>query len=889
MQSKPGDEEIQSHPLASGAVLSHYKIIEKMGAGGMGEVYRAHDSRLGRDVAIKVLAPHLAQTPEVRARFEREARTISQLNHPHICVLHDIGREAGMDYLVMELLEGETLADRLKKGPLPVAEVLSLGAQIAEALDVAHRRGIIHRDLKPGNVMLTKTGVKLMDFGLARSRVSPVAGADAESPTVSRPLTEKGTIVGTFQYMAPEQLEGREADARSDLWALGCVLYEMATGKPSFEGTSQASLISAIMKDEPRPIMELQPLTPPVLEHLVKRCLAKEPDDRWQSAGDLARELDWIAEAGSQMGVPAATAARRRTWGRLAWTLVAVLGIAVASLSICQLGRPVVKPPVLAFDIEMPADLRFGTPSLSPDGRWLAFAAADSTNVVRLWLRPLGERGVRPLPGTEDLTGGAFWSPDSRNLGFFAKGKLMRMPLEGGSPQALCEAPNPRGGSWGRDDVILFAPGSQGPIFSIPAAGGTAEAVTQVDSTRGISHRYPSFLPDGRRFLYVSVGSGEDLHATFLGSLDGASPQHVLDATSVARYAPPGQVVFQRQGVLMAQAFDAGSGRLKGQPRALISDVRLSALGSPGFSASGNGLLVCWTGQFGHQRLYWYDRSGHQIAPASGLLPPGTLWDLSPDGQRALYRVGDAGGTGIGLWLLDLRSGLGTSFTFGDAGAHGALWAPDGRKVYFTVRVNGRDEIHSWTLDGSEGERVVFRPPTMLCVLEACTPDGAHLVVRFAGQSERWQLWLVPTSAGDSAQCVLGERLNAAAASVSSDGHWLAYASDESGQWEVYVTTFPVPGARHQVSSEAGSTLRWLHGGSELLFLSSSNRITVADVSPSRGFGTGVPHELFQLPQGCTEFAVADDGNRFLLALPGERQPPQHLTMLANWQDAEAR
>ena len=880
--------------LAAGTALGPYKILAPLGVGGMGEVYRAHDTRLGRDVAIQVLPSHLAATPEARARFEREARTISQLNHPHICTLYDVGREGDTDYLVMELLEGETLAHRLEKGPLPVADVLSLGSQIADALDRAHRHGIVHRDLKPGNVMLTKSGAKLMDFGLARAQApGPVAGRTVESPTLSSPLTSEGTIVGTVQYMAPEQLEGKEADARTDLWALGCVLYETATGKRAFEGPSQASLIAAILKETPRPITELQPLSPPALGHLVRCCLAKEPDSRWQSARDVMHGLEWVTEAGSQAGVPVPVAAQGRIRGRLAWALVAALGIAAAAFGVRQLRQPVVSSPVVAFNLELPGDLRAPiSPALSPDGRWLVFAAYDSTNVMRLWLRPMGGHEVRPLAGTEgvDHNAAPFWSPDSRSIAFFLKheGKLMRMPLEGGSPQALCDAPDPRGGCWGRDDVILFAPGSQGAIFRVPAAGGSPVAVTKVDSTRAESHRYPSFLSDGRRFLYVSLGSDLDRSRTWLASLDGGTPLHVLDATSVGVYAPPGQVLFRRQGVLLAQAFDPVSGRLRGQPRTLVSDVRGNQLGSPDFSISGNGLLVCPTGQSGRERLYWYDRSGCQMSPASGLLPgPGGVWRLSPDGRQVLYSVTFAGG-GDQLWLVNLVSGLPTRLVFGNAGANGAFWSPDGRKVYFAARPQGRDEIHSLSLGGMEGEKLVFRPPTLLCSPVTCTPDGAQLVVLFPAQSGNWELWLVPTSGTGPAQCLLRGPFNVGPADVSPDGHRLAYASDESGRYEVYVTSFPVPGVRHRVSSEGGDVPVWSRGGRELLFRS-PGRVMAADISTDVESPAGIPHELFRTPEEMRDLTVTGDGNRFLLVLPGEQPPPRRLTMLVNWQHLEAR
>ena len=471
MQSKPGDDSIQSHAsLASGALLSHYKIIEKIGAGGMGEVYRAQDTRLGRDVAIKVLSSHLAQTPEVRARFEREARTVSQLNHPHICTLHDIGHEAGVDYLVMELVDGETLADRLQKGPLPVLEVLTFGAQIAEALDAAHRRGIIHRDLKPGNVMLTKAGVKLMDFGLARTRVTPVTGTEADSPTMSRPLTEKGTIVGTFQYMAPEQLEGKEADARSDIWALGCVLYEMATGKPSFDGTSQASLIAAIMDHEPRPITELQPLTPPVLERAVRQCLAKDPDKRWQNARDVARELEWIA-AGAVESDALIPSFRRRGHAFIPWTITGVVAVVAALIWIGML----------------------------PGGRMAGRQPAPPT-FMRLTFQRGGIAGARFAPDGKSVIYNATWDGHPQEI--FETRTDLSTTRSLGLHDTWLHAVSPSGDlAVGRNAESYM--GAAGPLAVVPVSGSAPrDLLTDVSSA--------DWSPDGKSLAVVRHIGGED-------------------------------------------------------------------------------------------------------------------------------------------------------------------------------------------------------------------------------------------------------------------------------------------------------------------------------------------------------------------------------------------
>jgi len=500
-------------PLTPSTRLGPYEIVAPLGAGGMGEVYRARDTRLGRDVAIKVLPQHLSANAEVRARFEREARTISSLNHPHICTLHDVGREGETDYLVMELVEGETLADRLKRGPLPVMEVVRFGVEIADALHRAHRAGVIHRDLKPGNIMIAKSGAKLMDFGLARATglVGPASGSGmnvaalSQSPTVAQPLTTEGSIVGTFQYMAPEQLEGRETDARSDLWALGCVLYEMATGRRAFDGATQASLISAIMRDSPRPMAELAPMSPPALDRLVGALLAKDPDDRVQTAHDVKLQLQWAGDGSSTSSQPGASGAviaprARRGKVTLAWGVAgAALVLALASWLLPRApgtggalrARLTVPGPPGAKLLSYAESM-----AISRDGRTLAFIASDSAGTAKLWLRPLDGLDARQLPGT-DRASQPFWSPDGRSLGFFADTKLKTIRIDTGRIEALGDAPDPRGGTWGSRGSIVFAPIAMGSLYSVPSDGGAITEVLRPDTTRGeTALRYPQFLPD---------------------------------------------------------------------------------------------------------------------------------------------------------------------------------------------------------------------------------------------------------------------------------------------------------------------------------------------------------------------------------------------------------
>ena len=514
--------------LGSGTTLGRYEIGSPLGAGGMGEVYRARDTRLDRTVAIKILPAHLSSNPEAKQRFEREARAISSLNHPNICTLHDVGHQDGVDYLVMECLEGQTLADRLLKSPLPLEQVLKYGIEICEGLENAHKTGVIHRDLKPGNVMLTKTGAKLMDFGLAKAApLSSNLTMTLSGPSAEQPLTERGTVVGTFQYMAPEQVEGKEADARSDIFALGALLYEMTTGKRAFTGETRGSIVAAILAADPPPISTVQPMSPPALEKVVKGCLAKDPEERLQTAHDVKLQLKWIAEGGSQAGVPAPLASQRKTRERILWSASAFLAMACLALAVIHFGQTKATQPAIHTYIPAPEKSTFafvgdhtGPLVISPDGTRLVYAALSPDGKQMLWLRPLEAASSQRLPGTEDAAY-PFWSPDSRFIGFFAEGKLKTIAAVGGPAQVLCDAPDGRGGTWNREGTIVFPRTFNGSMYRISAGGGTPVQVTELDASQEEnSHRWPQFLPDGRHFLFYvrsqrGTGAGE-----YVGSLD---------------------------------------------------------------------------------------------------------------------------------------------------------------------------------------------------------------------------------------------------------------------------------------------------------------------------------------------------------------------------------
>src|SRR5262245_43680143 len=655
-------------PLAAGTKLGPYEIEAPLGAGGMGEVYKARDTRLDRTVAIKILPAHLSGDPQLRQRFEREAKAVSSLNHPHICTLHDVGNQDGTDYLVMEFLEGETLAVRLEKGPLPLAQVLKYGIQISDALDKAHRQGVVHRDLKPGNVMLTAAGAKLLDFGLATAGAPMAPGSSLTiAPTRTSPITQHGTIVGTFQYMSPEQLEGRDVDARSDLFAFGAVLYEMLTARRAFPGKSSFSVASAILEKDPEPISAQAPMTPPALDRTVRKCLAKDPEDRWQTARDLLLELKWIEEAGSQASVPAVIRTRRRVAERAWMAGVAALLLATTALGVLYYRSVSEEPQVVRAFIPPPekANFRFvgggnqGPVTISPDGRMLAFSAQGADGIQILYVRPIDSPTPQPLAGTAGA-GMPFWSPDSRSIGFFAEGRLKRIDARGGPALTLCEVGVVgRGGTWNRDGVIVFAPSPNGPLHRVSDNGGQSTPVTKLDTARGeTSHRWPKFLPDGKHFFFFvrlgALGTSNENNGIQIGSLDGTPPKFLVRTQANVAYAS-GYLLFMRGNTLMAQPFDLDRLELGGEAVPLAENVQREPAGAIGvFSASQTGILAYQTGgEIIGSNLFWRDRAGKQtgaLGESAGYME----LSISPDRQKVVVSVLDSNVGPPDIWIYEI-------------------------------------------------------------------------------------------------------------------------------------------------------------------------------------------------------------------------------------------
>src|SRR5271163_463693 len=823
--------------LTSGAKLGPYEIQSPLGAGGMGEVYRALDTRLDRIVAIKILASHLSSSPELKQRMEREARAISSMNHPNICHLYDIGSQNGTDYLVMEFLEGETLAERLKKGPIPLNEVLRIGIAVAEALAVAHRQGIVHRDLKPGNIMLTPSGAKLMDFGLAKPLSAPTTGSSSGAaptftamptamPTASgasplTPLTTAGSVIGTIQYMSPEQIEGKEADARSDIFAFGAVLYEMVAGKRPFSGKSQISLASSILESEPEPVSKVKPTTPPAFEHVVTTCLQKNPEERYQSAQDIKLELQWIAadRPSPAAAVPTATAAPR-TRERIGW-IAAVVAAVVLGAAAAIFYRPAQPEHSIRTVINPPEKTTFdltgdsaGPPVTSPDGTSLAFAATGADGRTALWVRPMNTVEARELPGTDGATF-PFWSPDSRSLGFFADGKLKTIELDGGSAQIICDVPLGRGGAWGPGGVILFSPAPSAPLMRVSASGGTPVSITKLDETLHTSHRWPFFVPDDKHFLYIALHhdtSKSANNSVYYASLDGRENRPLFRSQTNAVYAS-GFLLFGRGDQLMAQPFNPSSGKLSGEPQSVAKGVMNDgSTWHMDASASNDGLLVFGSGASGDLELIWMDRSG-KINTIADKLPDLQSAVLSPQGDRVALQM-NAGQTDI--WVLDLTRGVRTRVTFGPVGNVSPLWSPDGKWIAYSSAQNGHFAICRKPSDGSGAEE---------CLLNVEQQPGLHDWSR----DGKYLLYSLPVPGGPSRQIfslpLEGERKPSLVVDrgtfgkLSPDGRWLAYQSVESGRAEVYVMPFGGGQGKWQVSANGGGRPQWSTDGKELYYM----------------------------------------------------------------------
>jgi serine/threonine protein kinase len=870
--------------LAAGTRLGPYEILAALGAGGMGEVYRARDMRLERTVAIKILPPQFCSDSVHKQRFEREAKTISNLNHPHICVLHDIGRHDGIDYLVMECVEGETLAKRLQKGPLPLEQALKLGAQIANALDKAHRNGVVHRDLKPGNIMLTSGGAKLLDFGLAKLAAPLASLATLTATQLESPVTEQGTIVGTFQYMSPEQVEGKELDGRSDIFSLGSVLYEMLTGKKAFEGKSQLSVASAILEKEPVSISTLKPMTPPAVQHAVRRCFAKDPEDRWQTVRDLELELKWISESAPQPGDTAGSQRQGKRSQGVAWGVATICFVGALALLATLFFRtsPTVQP--IRASLLPPQNSSF-LPynfAVSPDGRQLAFVALGPDGKTALWVRALSGSGAQQLNGTEGAIS-PFWSPDSRHLGFFADRRLKTIDVASSAVQILCDSYFAWGATWNREGTIVFGPTLRGPLQRVPASGGTPTPVTKLMRQGTVqTDRWPFFLPDGKHFLYFADwSSSTDPNGIYVGSLDAREGKLVSSELKGNVLFASGHLLYVRARTLLAQPFDTDRLVTTGSATPLTGEEleqRTSFL-IFGFSVSQNGVLVFQSAADSASRLVWYDQSGKELGqlPQVGYKDP----DLSPDGNFLAVSSDDEHNGKHFIRIFDLQRGTSTRLTDG-GDEHYPLWSRDGKRIAY--RSEGvASESAEVPADGSGPAKILLKAD-MHAGPQDWSPDGRLLFMTVKEQTGFPSLEIY----SPSDQKVEPFVMDGVEAKLSPDGKWVVYVGAGRG---ILVEPFPGPGRRTQVSPGAAAQPRWSHDGRQIFFIEPDRKLIAVSFDPRTGTA-GAPRFLFQTHISAEriaswQYTVAPDGRFLINSLPSNAASP--LTLITGWDAALVR
>ena len=852
--------------------MGPYEISSPLGAGGMGEVYKARDTRLNRSVAIKVLPEHIAKRDDLRARFEREARAVASLNHPNICTLHDIGNQDDIRYLVMELMEGETLAARIDKGAIPLKQALTFATQIAYALDCAHRAGVAHRDLKPGNIMLTRDGVKVLDFGLAKS----AASGGPNDATLSEALTVKGAILGTPQYMAPEQVEGKETDARTDIFAFGSVLYEMVSGKKAFAGDSQAAVLSAILRVETPSILDS---IPALLNRALKICWAKDPDERWQSAGDLRRELQWIAEGGEHAAPGETKSFRRRE--AVAWGAAAIFGVAGAAAMSRGLRSSGSPQPTVHFTIAEPPGMVMNpfqsTPAVSPDGKMVAFSAGQGGR-QSIWLRMLHSLDIGEVPDTNDAVN-CFWSPDSRAVGFFAEGKLKRVNIASGPAQAICDTP--RGfGAWNQDGTIVFTMGMNSAYYRVPAEGGTPAALPTTEILGHTRYTRPSFLPDGKTMLFGATSNQPERQGVYATRLDSGQTTRLLTIAGTAAYIPPGFLLVSQQGKLVAHRFDAGRLRLEGDAIP-VAEGLFGFSFYYGFSVSNSGVLAYAETEHFDGQLAWFDRSGKRLANA-GPSGPYVHIDLSRDERRVLLERFE-GGHGD-LWALDLARDVPSRLTFGPGWNFAGYWSPDGTQFVHSKTI-GSTVIVQRPAGGKQERQLVDTGVPGPTTPTHWSPDGRYIVYSMASPATSWDLWIVDLSGDQKPYPYLQTQFMEVQGRVSPDGRWLAYVSNESGAPEVYIGSFPHSGATFRVSIKGGVFPSWRADGKELFYLTPDQTLMAVAIR-GKPDQAGSPEPLFTTPivqyRSRMNYASSADGKRFLVNTRLEAAP-HAIHVIANW------
>jgi len=885
--------------LGPGTRLGPYEIVSAIGAGGMGEVYRARDTKLNREVALKVLPAGVALDPDRLARFKREAQMLASLNHPNIAAIHGFEDSGDIHALVLELVEGETLADRIARGAVPLEDALPTARQICDALEAAHEHGIIHRDLKPANIKVRPDGsVKVLDFGLARAVEAAPAAGTSLSPTITSPamMTGVGVLLGTAAYMAPEQARGKAVDKRADIWAFGCVLFEMLTGKRAFEGDEIADVLARVIEREPD-FTRLPPQTPPAIRRLLRRALEKDRKGRLDSA--VAARLD-IQEAMSAPAetTPIETRGGLRRNARVAWSVASALLLvaALATGALYYVGTARDEAPPVRFFISLPDGWELArqsappsgaspTPlSVSPDGRTLAFAARSIEGKFQIWLRSLGTLDAQPLAGTEGAAS-PFWSPDSGALGFFAGGKLKKIAVSGGPPITLADAASERGGAWNRDGVIVFAPTLTSPLMKVAAAGGTPAAATTLGKGEA-AHQRPVFLPDGQHFLYRVVTAGAQAQVPiYMGSLDSPDRSLLLKSDSLNIAYARGHLLFLRETTLLAQPFDTSRLMLTGDAFPVAEQIQMQGTPPAGvFSASDTGVLAYQTGIGGRAtELTWFDRTGKKLGT---LGQPDQYADveLSGDARQASVSLPDQSGKGRDIWMLDVARNLRTRFTFDPTDELALIWSPDRSRVAYNSRRKGHLDLYMKPASGAGMEEVLLEDQNEKYPL-SWSPDGQRILYVRAGGTTGNDLFVLPLSGDRKPVPLLNTQFSEAPGQFSPDGRWVAYSSNESGRNEVYVVPFSGQGGKWQVSA-GGTNARWTRNGSEIVYMSPDNTLMAAEVNGrGTGFEVGAVTPLFRTRIAPTryEYDVTADGQRFLINTLPEQTTSSPITVVLNW------
>ncbi len=879
--------------LVAGQQLGSYKILSPLGAGGMGEVYKARDTRIGREVAIKVLPSAFSSDVHSLSRFELEARAAGRLNHPNILAIYDVGTHEESPYIISELLEGETLRDRLGGKSLPLRKAIDYGLQLARGLAAAHEKGIIHRDLRPENLFITKDGlVKILDFGLAKLR--PKRGKVTETAVPTQAVnTKPGLVLGTVGYMSPEQVRGEPADHRSDIFALGAILHEMLSGERAFRGESAVETMRATLREEPLELSKASSRIPQTLKHIVRHCLEKVPEQRFQSARDLAFDLDEVIHSmGSTAELHATLFERLKRRESLAWILLVVCFVSLLAVLIASYysRHTNVNLRTVRFTVNPPEKGTFGgSLALSPDGRWLAFVALTVDGKRSLWLRALDSLTAQALPGTE---GGIypFWSPDGRFIGFFAQGKLKKIEISGGPPQALCDAPFPLGGTWNREGVIVFAPNYKDPLYRISAGGGEATPVTTVDRSRNETHLWPHFLPDGHDFLYLSWNSPNvPRDVVNVASLDSKESKRyfLMAGNSNVAYVPQGYLFFVRDGTLFRQAFDPKGLQLTGEPIPLAE--RIAETGGHSyidFSVSEGGLAYRSDNPSKSQPI-WFDRNGKSLGP---LGQPGLYRDpwLFPDEKQVALSLGDTYANASDIWLIDLPSGNPVRLTFHPSDDLFSVCSPDGSGIVFAGNRTGYYELYQKSSSGAGDDELLLQTRTSKEPSD-WSLDGRFIVYLDILPKTQWDLWVLPMFGDRQPRPFLQSEFNEKQGRFSPDGRWMAYASDESGKYEVYVQPFPAAGGKRQISSDGGEQPSWRRDGRELFYIADEKKLMAVEVETnSPGFRASVPKELFRIHVFSdlytrNQYAVTADGQRFLVNTLVEESAPSLITVVVNW------